>query len=201
MDRAEPAQGAGRRGQQGGCSRDSDFIFQIIKGPNARNDFHIDPYDEIFYQLSGDIFLHVIEDGKEAAAVHRGRRRLHPAQARSITRRAARRPARSASRHRAAAQAGRGFDGIASVLPVLQHAPAPGRFLVRGYRARHQGRARRLQCRRSAAHLRQMRRGAARPDRHRSLGPWRAWSRFERRASRAVLRGIRKTRPLIDEER
>ncbi|HXQ53184.1 MAG TPA: 3-hydroxyanthranilate 3,4-dioxygenase [Stellaceae bacterium] len=43
----------------------SDFIFQIIKGPNARNDFHIDPFDEIFYQLKGQIFLHVIEDGKE----------------------------------------------------------------------------------------------------------------------------------------
>lgn len=45
--------------------RNSDFIFQIIKGPNARNDFHIDPFDEIFYQLKGHIFLHVIEDGKE----------------------------------------------------------------------------------------------------------------------------------------
>jgi 3-hydroxyanthranilate 3,4-dioxygenase len=43
----------------------SDFIFQIIKGPNARNDFHIDPYDEIFYQLAGDIFLHVIDEGRE----------------------------------------------------------------------------------------------------------------------------------------
>jgi 3-hydroxyanthranilate 3,4-dioxygenase len=43
----------------------SDFIFQIIKGPNARNDFHIDPFDEIFYQLKGHIFLHVIEDGHE----------------------------------------------------------------------------------------------------------------------------------------
>jgi 3-hydroxyanthranilate 3,4-dioxygenase len=43
----------------------SDFIFQIIKGPNARNDFHIDPFDEIFYQIRGHIFVHVIEDGKE----------------------------------------------------------------------------------------------------------------------------------------
>ncbi len=43
----------------------SDFIFQIIKGPNARNDFHIDPFDEIFYQLKGHIFVHVIEDGQE----------------------------------------------------------------------------------------------------------------------------------------
>ncbi len=43
----------------------SDFIFQIIKGPNARNDFHIDPWDEIFFQLKGHIFVHVIEDGRE----------------------------------------------------------------------------------------------------------------------------------------
>ncbi|HUK58524.1 MAG TPA: 3-hydroxyanthranilate 3,4-dioxygenase [Stellaceae bacterium] len=43
----------------------SDFIFQIIKGPNARNDFHIDPFDEIFYQLKGHIFVHVIEGGRE----------------------------------------------------------------------------------------------------------------------------------------
>ena len=42
--------------------KNSDFIFQIIKGPNARNDFHIDPWDEIFYQLHGHIFVHVIED-------------------------------------------------------------------------------------------------------------------------------------------
>jgi 3-hydroxyanthranilate 3,4-dioxygenase len=43
----------------------SDFIFQIIKGPNARNDFHIDPWDEIFYQIHGHIFVHVIDDGRE----------------------------------------------------------------------------------------------------------------------------------------
>jgi 3-hydroxyanthranilate 3,4-dioxygenase len=43
----------------------SDFIFQIIKGPNARNDFHIDPWDEIFYQISGHIFVQFIDgDGK-----------------------------------------------------------------------------------------------------------------------------------------
>ena len=45
----------------------SDFIYQIIKGPNARNDFHLDPFDEIFYQLQGDIAVHVIEDGRERA--------------------------------------------------------------------------------------------------------------------------------------
>jgi 3-hydroxyanthranilate 3,4-dioxygenase len=43
----------------------SDFIYQIIKGPNARNDFHIDPWDEIFFQIKGHIYVHVIEDGRE----------------------------------------------------------------------------------------------------------------------------------------
>src|SRR4026209_1116126 len=33
---------------------ESEFIYQIIRGPNARNDFHVDPGDEIFYQLAGD---------------------------------------------------------------------------------------------------------------------------------------------------
>ena len=43
----------------------SDFIYQIIKGPNARNDFHIDPWDEIFFQMKGHIYVHVIEEGRE----------------------------------------------------------------------------------------------------------------------------------------
>lgn len=43
----------------------SDFIYQIIKGPNARNDFHLDPFDEIFFQIQGDIFVHVIDEGRE----------------------------------------------------------------------------------------------------------------------------------------
>lgn len=49
--------------------RHSDFIFQVIKGPNLRNDFHIDPYDEIFYQLRGVLWVHLIgADGKERVA-------------------------------------------------------------------------------------------------------------------------------------
>lgn len=34
---------------------DSELIFMVVRGPNARNDFHIDPGDEIFYQLKGTI--------------------------------------------------------------------------------------------------------------------------------------------------
>jgi 3-hydroxyanthranilate 3,4-dioxygenase len=48
---------------------ESEFIFQIVRGPNARNDFHIDPGDEIFYQLRGDITVEFIDgDGKRRAA-------------------------------------------------------------------------------------------------------------------------------------
>ena len=41
---------------------DTDMIFQIIKGPNARNDFHICPSDEIFYQLKGDMTLPYLDE-------------------------------------------------------------------------------------------------------------------------------------------
>ena len=45
--------------------KNSDFIFMIVKGPNARNDYHIDPYDEVFYQLKGTVQVGLIgEDGK-----------------------------------------------------------------------------------------------------------------------------------------
>ncbi|MBI2371471.1 MAG: 3-hydroxyanthranilate 3,4-dioxygenase [Deltaproteobacteria bacterium] len=51
---------------------ESEFIFQIIRGPNARNDFHIDPGDEIFYQLKGDITVQYIDgDGKRQMALVR----------------------------------------------------------------------------------------------------------------------------------
>lgn len=42
--------------------RQSDFIFMIVKGPNKRNDFHIDPYDEIFFQLKGTIYVKYRDD-------------------------------------------------------------------------------------------------------------------------------------------
>ena len=40
---------------------ESEFIFQIIRGPNARNDFHVDPGDEIFFQLKGDITVQCMD--------------------------------------------------------------------------------------------------------------------------------------------
>ena len=40
-----------------------DFIVFVVGGPNARSDYHDDPFDELFYQLQGTMVLKVIEDG------------------------------------------------------------------------------------------------------------------------------------------
>jgi len=45
--------------------KDFQFIVLIIGGPNARRDFHINPSDEFFYQLEGDMVLeYIAADGK-----------------------------------------------------------------------------------------------------------------------------------------
>ena len=41
-----------------------DFIVQIVGGPNQRTDFHVDPYEEWFYQLEGNIHVNLMVDGK-----------------------------------------------------------------------------------------------------------------------------------------
>ena len=38
-----------------------DFFVMVIKGPNARNDFHLVDSEEYFYQLKGDINVRVRE--------------------------------------------------------------------------------------------------------------------------------------------
>ena len=43
--------------------RDSDFTVIILAGPIVRNDYHINPSEEFFYQLKGNIVVKVIEDG------------------------------------------------------------------------------------------------------------------------------------------
>ncbi|MGE5638845.1 MAG: 3-hydroxyanthranilate 3,4-dioxygenase, partial [Clostridia bacterium] len=42
----------------------SDLIVMVVGGPNARTDYHDDPYEEFFYQLRGDMVLRVMEDGR-----------------------------------------------------------------------------------------------------------------------------------------
>jgi len=42
--------------------KDTDFMVMIVGGPNHRNDFHVNPTEEFFYQLEGDMYVKVIED-------------------------------------------------------------------------------------------------------------------------------------------
>jgi 3-hydroxyanthranilate 3,4-dioxygenase len=50
---------------------DSQFTAMIIRGPNARRDFHVDPSDEIFYMLKGDMVLEYMEDGRRREQIIR----------------------------------------------------------------------------------------------------------------------------------
>ncbi len=43
---------------------DGEFIVMAVGGPNARRDFHVDPAEEFFHQLEGDMVLRVAENGR-----------------------------------------------------------------------------------------------------------------------------------------
>ena len=59
---------------------DSQFTAMIVRGPNARRDFHVDPSDEIFFMLKGDMDLEFIQDGKRHhQAIREGELLLVPA--------------------------------------------------------------------------------------------------------------------------
>lgn len=61
--------------------RDSgDYIVMIVGGPNARKDYHYNETEELFYQLEGNIEIHVQEDGKKVTMeLGPGDMYLHPA--------------------------------------------------------------------------------------------------------------------------
>jgi 3-hydroxyanthranilate 3,4-dioxygenase len=42
----------------------SNFLVMVVGGPNARSDYHVNPGEELFYQLEGDIVLRLMEDGR-----------------------------------------------------------------------------------------------------------------------------------------
>ena len=50
---------------------DSQFTAMIVRGPNARRDFHVDPSDEIFFMLRGDMVLEYIDGGRRQQRVIR----------------------------------------------------------------------------------------------------------------------------------
>lgn len=41
-----------------------DFLVMVVGGPNQRTDFHVDPYEEFFYQLKGNMHVKTMVDGK-----------------------------------------------------------------------------------------------------------------------------------------
>ncbi|GAA4110140.1 3-hydroxyanthranilate 3,4-dioxygenase [Aquimarina addita] len=57
-----------------------DYIVMIVAGPNARKDYHYNETEELFYQLEGEIEVHVQEDGKKVTMkLGPGDMYLHPA--------------------------------------------------------------------------------------------------------------------------
>ncbi|KAA9159656.1 3-hydroxyanthranilate 3,4-dioxygenase [Amycolatopsis acidicola] len=40
-----------------------DFIVQVVGGPNQRTDYHVDPYEEWFYQYRGSMHVNIVDDG------------------------------------------------------------------------------------------------------------------------------------------
>ncbi|MGO2294078.1 MAG: 3-hydroxyanthranilate 3,4-dioxygenase [Psychroflexus halocasei] len=42
-----------------------DFIVMVVGGPNARKDYHYNETEELFYQLEGEIEVHIQDEGKK----------------------------------------------------------------------------------------------------------------------------------------
>lgn len=43
----------------------ADFIVMVVGGPNRRKDYHINPTEEFFHQIEGDMVLKIIDDGQK----------------------------------------------------------------------------------------------------------------------------------------
>ncbi|MBT8204155.1 MAG: 3-hydroxyanthranilate 3,4-dioxygenase [Eudoraea sp.] len=57
-----------------------DYIVMVVAGPNARKDYHYNETEELFYQLEGNIEVHIQEDGqKKTFQLGPGDLYLHPA--------------------------------------------------------------------------------------------------------------------------
>ncbi len=44
-----------------------DFMVMAVAGPNARQDYHVNQTEELFYQLEGTITLNLMQDGQPKA--------------------------------------------------------------------------------------------------------------------------------------
>jgi 3-hydroxyanthranilate 3,4-dioxygenase len=41
---------------------DNDFMIMIVGGPNTRKDYHVDPVEEFFYQIKGNMLLKIMDN-------------------------------------------------------------------------------------------------------------------------------------------
>jgi 3-hydroxyanthranilate 3,4-dioxygenase len=56
-----------------------DFIVQVVGGPNQRTDFHVDPYEEWFYQFKGNMHVNLVTaDGLQTVHIREGEMWLLP---------------------------------------------------------------------------------------------------------------------------
>ena len=59
---------------------DGDFIIMVVGGPNLRRDYHVDPGQEFFYQIEGDMVLRTFEAGRRVdVPIRQGEMLLLPA--------------------------------------------------------------------------------------------------------------------------
>lgn len=57
-----------------------DYIVMVVAGPNARKDYHYNETEELFYQLEGEIEVHIQDEGqKKTMKLGPGDMYLHPA--------------------------------------------------------------------------------------------------------------------------
>lgn len=57
-----------------------DFIVMVVGGPNQRTDFHIDPYEEFFYQIKGNMHVNLMTpDGPQTVHIREGEMWMLPA--------------------------------------------------------------------------------------------------------------------------
>jgi 3-hydroxyanthranilate 3,4-dioxygenase len=56
-----------------------DFIVMAVGGPNQRTDFHVDPFEEWFYQYRGNMHVNLMTpDGPDRVDIHEGEMWLLP---------------------------------------------------------------------------------------------------------------------------
>lgn len=56
-----------------------DFLVQVVGGPNERTDFHVDPFEEWFYQVKGNMHVNLMVEGEpQTVHIHEGETWLLP---------------------------------------------------------------------------------------------------------------------------